>query len=80
MAWIHPPCGRVHPEGAITCEQARQMIEKRGRGIEHEMTHHRGKHPHCIDPYTCIIRERHRQEEERRERQEPWSGIIGASI
>jgi hypothetical protein len=39
MAYVHT-CGQVHPEGAVTCEQARKAIAKRGREIQHEMDHH----------------------------------------
>lgn len=30
MAWLPPCCGRIHPEGAINCEDAKEIIEKQG--------------------------------------------------
>jgi len=68
MVWIHPACGRVHPPGAVTCEQARKMIEQRGREIEHEMAHHRVDHPDCPDVHIHVIRLRHEREAEARRR------------
>lgn len=75
MAHIHS-CGRVHPPGAVTCEQARQMIEKRGREIEHRVQHHGENHPGCRHSYDCVIREMRAEETERRK---PF-GPIGASV
>ena len=73
MAFIHPACGRVHPEGAVTCEQSRQMIEKRGQEIDHEVGHH-SETCNCPNPREHVLKLRHE-----RNAPEPWPRIIGAS-
>ena len=59
MAFKCQNCGRVHPKGAVSCDQAREMIAKRGRDIDHRITHHKETHRGCSDPYNCVIREDH---------------------
>jgi len=76
LAYVCPQCRQVHPEGAVSCAHARELIDKRGQEIKHEMDHHRIEHPDCPDAYTHVIRLRHEREAARRK---PL-GPIGVSV
>ncbi len=55
MAFKCLNCHRVHPEGAVTCKQAREMIAQRVEEIKHKMSHHKEDHPGCPDSNTHVV-------------------------
>lgn len=55
MARICPGCGHVHPEGAVTCERAREMIDQFSRELEHDIRHHQETCPGCPDPRRHVL-------------------------
>jgi len=57
VALICRNCRQIHPDGAVTCEQAREAIAQRGQKIDHKIEHHKETHRGCKDPYNCVIRE-----------------------
>ena len=74
MAHVHS-CGRIHPPGAVTCDQARQMIEKEAAEFLHELGHH-GETCNCPHPREHVLKLR----QERRDRREPSPRLYHASV
>ena len=49
MAYVCPSCHRVHPKGAVGCEQAREMIDRDVREFRQKVIAHK-QVCDCPDP------------------------------
>lgn len=75
MAYVCPRCNQVHPKGAVTCGQAKQMIDKYVRELNDDIRHHLETCTGCPNPEGHVLNLRRL-----RERRNPKDFVVGAKV